>query len=274
MIGQPRADAVEFRFSASNTFMPHVLPLPGAINFRDFGGYVGRDGARLREGVLFRSGMMAELTEHGREAFVQLDIGTICDLRRDAEKEKEPTPFPEHDPRRVYVPIDPQSGVRLREALEREPLDLARRVQFMIEINRELALDHVADYRRVFAAVLDSRQRGFLLHCSAGKDRTGFGVALIQLALGVERDAVFEDYLLTNTAIDFERFIVPRLRASYPDRQIDVEQARALSGVRAEYLAAALDAVDERFGSVERYLTDALGLDAQKQAQLERALLV
>src|SRR5215471_17293085 len=108
--------------------MPRVLPLPSAINFRDFGGYAARGGAHVREGVLFRSGMMAELSDGAREAFAELDIGTICDLRRDEEKLREPTPFPEHDPRRVYVPIDPQSGIRLREALEREPVDLARRV--------------------------------------------------------------------------------------------------------------------------------------------------
>jgi len=254
--------------------MPRVLSLEGSINFRDFGGYAARDGARLREGVLFRSGMMAELTERGRYAFARLDIGTICDLRRDDERRQDPTPFPEHDPRRVYVPIDPESGVRLRNSLEREPVDLDRRVQFMRDINRELALDHVADYRRVFDAVLNAGPRGFLIHCSAGKDRTGFGVALIQLALGVERDAIYADYLLTNEAVDFETFVVPRLRARYPERNIDLEEARALSGVRAEYLAAALDAVDARFGSIERYLTDAVGLDATRRAQLERALLV
>ena len=254
--------------------MPRVLPLEGSINFRDFGGYATRSRAHVREGVLFRSGMMAELTAGGRAAFVELDIGTICDLRRTEERAQEPTPFPEHDPRRVYVPIDPGSGIRLRESLAREPVELAARVQFMVDINRELALDHVADYRRVFDAVLSSGSRGFLIHCAAGKDRTGFGVALIQLALDVEHEAIFADYLLTNEAVDFETFVVPRLRARFPELQVDLEAARALSGVREEYLAAALEAIDERYGSIDRYLADALGLDSAKRQQLERLLLV
>ena len=254
--------------------MPRVLPLEGSINFRDFGGYATRSRARIREGVLFRSGMMAELTAGGRAAFADLDIGTICDLRRSDEREQEPTPFPEHDPARVYVPIDPPSGIRLRESLAREPVELAARVQFMVDINRELALDHVADYRRVFEAVLNLGSRGFLVHCSAGKDRTGFAVALIQLALGVEREAIFADYLLTNDAVDFETFIVPRLEARFPEMRIDLEAARALSGVREEYLAAALGAIDERYGSIDRYFADALGLDARKRERLERSLLI
>ena len=255
--------------------MPRILELDGAVNFRDFGGYETRGGARVKEGKLFRSGTMSGLTARGQRDFGDLGIGVICDLRRPDERDLEPTPFPEHAPRRVSVPIDPDSAVKLREALNLgEPVDVERRVSFMIDINKELARAHVGDYRRVVAAVLDAGEQGFLIHCAAGKDRTGFGVALIQLALGIPHDAVMEDYLLTNRAVDFERFILPRLRARYPDRRIDVEEARALSGVRRDYLHAALSAVDEAFGSFERYLEDSLGLDAQKRARLERALLV
>lgn len=244
-----------------------ILDLPGSVNLRDFGGYETIDGRRVRAGLLYRSGMLAELTPDGQSQLRALGIGVICDLRRPYEREQEPTPFPPHDPLQVHVAIDPDSAVLLREALADSVLDLQQRIDFMIEINRELARAHAADYRRVFAALEASGSRGFLVHCAAGKDRTGFGVAAIQMALGVPRETVIEDYLLTNEAMDFERFILPRLKPRYGE--IDVEAARALSGVRAEYIHAALDELDATFGSFDTYLHEGLGIDARRRAALQ-----
>ena len=85
------------------------------------------------------------------------------------------------------------------------------------------------------------------------------------------RETVVEDYLLTNVAMDFERFIVPRLRPNYGD--VDVEQARALSGARSEYINAALDAVDDEYGSFDAYLERGLGIDAHRRAALRARYL-
>jgi len=243
-----------------------ILDLPGSVNLRDFGGYSTSDGARVRVGLLYRSGILAQLTAAGQSQLRSLGIGVICDLRRPHEREQEPTPFPAHDPRQVHIEIDPDSAVLLREALADSVLELSERIRFMVEINRELARAHTAEYRRLFEALESSSDRGFLVHCAAGKDRTGFGVAIIQLALGVPRETVIEDYMLTNEAMDFERFILPRLKPSYGD--IDVEAARALSGVRAEYIHAALDELDATFGSFDRYLQNGLGIDVLRRAAL------
>ena len=246
--------------------MKRILEIPGAINLRDFGGYLTTDGRRVRSGVLFRSGMLAQLTADGQNALRDLGIGVICDLRRDAERTLEPTPFPVHDPRQIHVSIDPDHAVKLREALEFDRLDVAGRVRYMIEINRELARVHTTEYTQVFDALWSAGDSGFLIHCAAGKDRTGFGVAAILFALGVPRDVVIDDYLLTNEAMDFERFILPRLRENYGE--IDIEEAKALSGVRLEYIHAALDEVDAHHGSFETYLERALGIDAARRAAL------
>ncbi len=248
-----------------------IIDVPGAINLRDFGGYPTIDGGRVRHGLLYRSGMLAELTDEGQSALRALGIGVICDLRRDDERALEPTPFPAHDPRQIVVSIDPDKAVKARLATEYSGLDVAGRVQFMIEINRELAVVHTLQYRRVFDALWSAGDAGFLVHCAAGKDRTGFGVAAIQLALGVPRETVVEDYLLTNVAMDFERFIVPRLRPSYGE--VDVEQARALSGARSEYINAALDAVDDAYGSFDAYLEGALGIHQSRRAALRARYL-
>ncbi len=251
--------------------MKRIIEIPGAINLRDFGGYLTSDGRRVRSGVLFRSGMLAQLTADGQSALRDLGIGVICDLRRDEERSIEPTPFPAHDPLQVHVSIDPDHGVKLREVMQFDGLDLAGRIHYMTEINRELARVHTAEYARVFDALWSAGERGFLIHCAAGKDRTGFGVAAILFALGVPRDAVIDDYLLTNEAMDFERFIVPRLRENYGE--IDVEEAKALSGVRLEYIHAALDEVESNHGSFDVYLERALGIDAERRAALQARYL-
>jgi protein-tyrosine phosphatase len=251
--------------------MKRILDVPGAINLRDFGGYETTDGRRVRTGVLFRSGMLAGLTDAGRAAIRALDIALICDLRRDDERVAEPTPFPSHEPRQIQIAIDPGSGIALREAMARTSVGLDDRIRYMVEINRELVRDHAAEYRRMFDAFESVQDGAFLLHCAAGKDRTGFGVASILFALGVPRDTIVEDYLLTNAAMDFEGFILPRLKDAYGE--IDVDAAKALSGVRLDYIEAALDEVEANHGSFDVYLERALGVDSARRAALRARYL-
>lgn len=251
--------------------MKRIIDAPGAINLRDFGGYATSDGRRVRSGALYRSGMLAGLTEDGRAAVRALELGLICDLRRDDECTAEPTPFPSHDPRRVQISIDPGSGIALREEMARTSVGIESRIRYMVEINRELVRDHVREYRLMFDALESTRAGAFLIHCAAGKDRTGFGVAVILFALGVPRATIVEDYLLTNEAMDFEGFILPRLKDSYGE--IDIEAARALSGVRLDYIEAAFAEVDATYGSIDGYLEGALGVDATRRAALQARYL-
>ena len=241
--------------------MQRVIELEGGVNFRDFGGYPTTHGGRVVTGSLFRSGMMAKLTDDDRARVNDLEIAVICDLRRPDERDNEPTALPDDAPERVLIPMDPGSGIALRAALKKNTASVSDRVEFMIGINRELAADHIDDYRRMFEVLLESRAGGFLVHCSAGKDRTGFAAAIIQAALGVPLEHIERDYLFTNEAIDFENFILPRLRARYGHRAATLEEAKAVSGVRVEYIQAALQTVDETFGSIDGYLRDAMHLD-------------
>jgi protein-tyrosine phosphatase len=251
--------------------MKRIIDAPGAINLRDFGGYETNDGQRVRARALYRSGMLAGLTDAGRAAVRALDLGLICDLRRDDECTAEPTPFPAHDPRRVQISIDPGSGIALREEMARTNVGLESRIRYMVEINRELVRDHVTEYRQMFDALGSMGGGAFLVHCAAGKDRTGFGVAAILFALGVPRETIVEDYLLTNDAMDFEGFILPRLKGAYGE--IDIEAAKALSGVRLDYIEAALAEVDATYGSFDGYLEGALGVDARRRAALRARYL-
>ena len=245
------------------------IPLAGAVNLRDFGGYGTDSGRRVRSGRLFRSGSLARLSPEAQREFERLGIGLICDLRAAPEKRAAPTPFPLHAPRRLEIPIDPGSAAVLYRELGRTDLSLEQCIDFMVRINRELARNHAQDYARMFEGLLELGGGGFLVHCAAGKDRTGFACALILHALGVPEDTVIEDYLLTNDILDFEGHILPMLRQRYGARpDMDREAIMAVAGVRAEYLKAAFEAIEAEFEGVEHYLERAVGLDRAARERL------
>ncbi len=251
------------------------IPLSGAINLRDFGGYATVDGGTVRRGRLFRSGALAGLSETAQQTFGKLGIGLICDLRRDEEKLAHPTPLPQAAPRRLEIPISPGSGEAMYAALSESMLSASQCIQFMVDINRDLARDHAADYARMFEGLLELGDQGFLVHCAAGKDRTGFACALILHALGVAEETVLEDYMLTNEYLDIESEITARFIAHFgPRERPDPEFVRALSGVRPEYLRAAYETMENEYRSVEHYLERAIGLDAAARELLRSRFVV
>ena len=229
------------------------IRLPGAINLRDFGGYRTSDGRRIRRGLLFRCGAMSGIDPDYHQAFADLDIGVICDLRRDEEVEMSPTPTHAPFDVRVHIPIDPGSTLSFRESLGDQDATADDRRGHMRQITREIAREHAHNYRRVFAELVNT-DRGFLIHCSAGKDRTGFGAAMIQTLLGVDHETVMADYLLSNEATELRERMAQRIQEMYP--HIDDESLGVMAGVQADYLLAAMDEIDEHFGGTHGYFEE------------------
>ena len=260
---------------AENAAQPRILRLEGAVNLRDFGGYATEDGGRVATRRLYRCGTLADLTDGGKRAFAELDVKLICDLRRGDEKAAEPTPELAGAPGRLEIPIDPGSAVVMRERLTERGLTLKERIDFMVGINRDLASNHAEDYARMFERLLELEDGAFLVHCSAGKDRTGFACALILHALGVSEATVFEDYLLTNEAMDYEGYVLKRIRSHlWTDLEADRESTMALFGVRPEYLRSAYDAIAAEFEGVEHYIEQAIGLDSAARQRLRSRYVV
>ena len=254
---------------------PRILRFEGAVNLRDFGGYATEDGGRVASGQLFRCGTLADLNQAGQQAFAKLGVKLICDLRRAEERSAEPTPDLVGASGRLEVPIDPGSAVAMRERLNEGGLTLQERIDFMVGINRDLASNHAEDYARMFERLLALEDGAFLVHCSAGKDRTGFACALILHALGVNEATVLEDYLLTNEALDYEGYVHKRIRSRlWTDLEADRESTMALFGVRPEYLRAAYDAIAAEFEGVEHYLEQAIGLDGAARQRLRSRYVV
>jgi len=250
------------------------VAVEGSVNFRELGGYAAADGRKVRRNSLFRCGTLTHLTDVGQHQFADLDIGLVCDLRRDDERAEQPTQLTRSAPEQLLLPIDPGSAMQLREKLNNDGLDVEQRRYFMTSLTGELTRDHADEYRQMFDRLLAVDDGGFLVHCSAGKDRTGVASALLLHALGVEREVIKADYMLTNITIDYEGYVVPKMVGRYerlgaPDK----EAIMALAGVHEAYLDAAYDGMHHDHEDVEAYLTSALGLSSKMREQLRERFL-
>ena len=248
--------------------------MQGTPNFRDFGGYHTADGRQVKWGYLFRSGQLSKLSDQDVALLASLELDLVCDFRREEEQETDPSRLPElRRPRIASLPIIPGSNSRFFEESEEQLGGRDAMYDFMVEINRDFAEAQTATYARMFREILDIGDARFLVHCSAGKDRTGFAVALILLALGVTRDVVMRDYMLTARFFD-PLLEVDRLKKKYQMEHMDTESVLPMLEVHEDYLAKALSAIEKNYASVQEYLERELGVGPAELVQLRSRYLV
>ena len=232
-----------------------VLAVPGALNLRDVGG-IPVGSSRVRNDVLFRSGQLSALTDHGAQ-LLRAQIEQIVDLRDDAEVAAEPSALRDVDVTRL--PLFVGSAASFFE----EDLDLAAMYRQLV---RESGARFVEALRVIAAG------RPTLVHCTVGKDRTGLTIALALAAVGADREAIIDDYALTASQLpeDRNRGIVEFLRRNYPDARNLIElSTESPAPVMRELLAE----IDAEFGSVRDYLREQ-GMSRGDLDALERALVV
>ena len=249
------------------------LGMDGAPNFRDFGGYRTSAGQQVKWGFLFRSGQLSGLSEQDVELLASLELDLVFDFRRIEEQESELSRLPHQPrPRVVSLPIIPGSNARFFEEAGEQSDKPEAMFEFMLEINRDFAGPQAVTYSRMFSEILAVPNARFLVHCAAGKDRTGFAVALILLALGVPRDVVMRDYMLTARFFDPVREI-DRLKRKYEMEHMDAQSILPMLEVHEDHLARALAAIEQNYPSVEAYLECALGVGPAELAELKRRYL-
>lgn len=238
------------RMSDAQPPLPRVLPLRGATNFRDLGGYRGHGGRPLRWRRLFRSDQLGDLTGSDHQALRRLGVAASFDFRGADERAAAPYDVPglvQH-----ALPIEPTVAQRMQEISGAGRALTAKVVQGLMEDLYRGLVNHRAErFSQLFTHLLNA-EAPLVFHCTAGKDRTGVAAALILLALGVPRATVMQDFLLTNEV--FKPPWVPR-----PD--VDPAVRRALWGVQASYLQAAFDVLDGDHGGPEPYLRQKVGLN-------------
>lgn len=245
-----------------------VLPLDGGINFRDLGGYPAVGGRRVRRGMLFRAGALNLLSQKDAEWLAAVPVSHILDYRDTDEIEAKPDtlwsgvhyhPLPAN-------PLSHEVNANL-ERLTSETLTTFDADAFMHTLYRLLPFNNQA-YQQLVMLLLQRPAGGLVQHCAVGKDRTGVGVALTLLALGVDEKTVMEDYLLTNiTLAPFREQMLAQYATSLNDLAL-AKLVRVLSA-RKDFLQTALTAIREQYGSVTGWLEHEYGLGSVQREQLQ-----
>jgi len=259
----------------------HQVALDGAVNARDIGGYRNVHGLEVMRGRLFRSDALSQLTSADVERLDRLGLRTVIDFRTPGEVllgGDDRLPFGVEV---THLPVGGGDFGAIFElitsgdqARQRRELGDGRAASFMVEMNRGFVTD--ARQRETFGVALRlicaPGQLPLLYHCTGGKDRAGWMTAIVLTTLGVPREVVLRDYLLSN---DFHRTGYQKLRFDLVKLGIvaDPELLRPLLEQSATYLGAAFEEADRRYGSFGRFLTHGLEVSEAMLAELRRALL-
>ena len=246
------------------------------LNFRDFGGYDTPDG-RVARGKLFRSAHFHEATEADIARLDKLGVRFVVDLRRSDERNGEPSRWPGQSVRSISSDAGVTSAFPPHlQALLQSDLSAASVASYMHTLYREFASQprHIQLYSEWFRELAAGEGAG-VIHCAAGKDRTGLGCALTLYALGVDEETIFADYEYTNTAMNIEMRL-PKIQARMEERlarKLDAEALRPMLSVDGAYLRTAFNAIDEQYGSRAAYL-EVLGVGPAQRTALRRTLIV
>lgn len=241
------------------------LPLEGAVNFRDLGGYSVGEGRRTRWRCLFRSDSLAALTSQDLERLAALNLYGLIDFRIPDERMSHPNRLPAGSSLRITeIGFWPDGVPEMLNALRDLRIDAAAIEQAYTRQYRCYPVHHCAEYRTMLEAVEAAAGRPMLIHCVSGKDRTGFGAAVILMALGATKSVIVEDYLLTNAhRRDIGHLMPPGTPASVADE---------LSAAKPAYIEAAFESIETAFGDIDSYLARGLGFDAERRRRLRDQL--
>ena len=259
-----------------------VIHLEGTSNTRDIGGYQTSDLRTIRPGQIIRSENLSRLTDKDFQKLEALGVKTVIDLRTDQEYDHAPTVWQGDNPPRFYhFPIGDARNDWFRaqrRLFTRNRFTEEQALEHMVEGYRMIADVGPPSYRNLMDLVLEPSNWPILIHCNAGKDRSGVAVALILEALGVDRETIMEEYLLTNETSRVEAkaaFLAKESRkarrAGRSGRGPSASAWSPIVGVRPQMLEAFYASIEDRYGSVDAFLSE-LGVDREARDELVASL--
>jgi protein-tyrosine phosphatase len=255
-----------------------IVRLEGGCNFRDIGGYATAGGQTIRWGRVYRTAVLSYFTGKDHPVLLDLGVRAICDLRRGEERQREPTRWPDASVRPLSW-RDDENMPTIRGFAARRPNTAAGMHASMLDLYRALPRWMAPRIRGMFECIA-AGNLPLIVHCAAGKDRTGLAIAVLLSTLGVATPTIVEDYLLTNQS-DFEQFIRTRKDTHlgladelHPLLAMPADVRQILFNADAQYLQASLDQIDSDHGGVEAYLKTSVQLDAHILGKVRAQLLV
>ena len=236
-----------------------LVPVEGAINLRDVGGYATQDGKHVKWGRIYRSAAIDQLTDADMDTLAKRNIYSVVDFRGYEESAKAPDRLL---PNTVYL--------RLPAGSDQNSMDMFKDLK-----NGEEALKQfygktdvlVPRYKPFFQQLLNLPDTtAVLYHCTAGKDRTGIATALLLSALDVPQEKIMEDYLASNVyrAANNKEMIEQMVKMG-----LDRHVAEDMAAVKPSYLEATFAAIQKQYGSVAKFLKNQLGLDQEAITRLK-----
>ena len=231
------------------------IELEGATNFRDVGGYLTQDHSQLRYGRIFRSDNLANLTPSDWKVVDELGVGCIIDLRRMDEKLRSPTELPAGSKIEIIeLPIDVEilgKGELLQHILSREITKITH--EDMAQMYQDVLSNFRPELTRAVSILLDPTRKNKIVHCTAGKDRTGLSVALVLALCNVPHKQIMSDFLLSNS------FRTPTRIAALSERlklhQVDIEDIVPYLSASRTALVRAFEVLRDQYGGPANYLT-------------------
>jgi protein-tyrosine phosphatase len=255
-----------------------VISVDGASNFRDFGGYPTASGKTVRWRQLCRSSKLSGLTDMGLETFESLAIRMVIDLRTPDEINKAPDRLPQGvDWQKIEIKVPQSITDAYNHAIETGDTS-GLEFDKIVQGYADFYIINVEKYGELLPLVMSSDNRPIDIHCTGGAGRTGFTVALIQLILGVTEVSVMDDYLLTNEVIasdlqDTVEFLLGKIEKYKEPTEEDRENLTNFVTMHSEYLQAALDRVVEKYGSVDNFIRDGIGITNGQRIAFRAALV-
>lgn len=251
-------------------------PLSGVANFRDIGGYQTSDGRTLKRHVIYRSGELSGATSHDQQILTSLHLRYEIDLRTDTERTESPSRWGKRPPEVISISVGmPRNSDPVRSLNTAELGSASQARSYMQRTTAQLAIDGAADIGQVMRRLSEGDEPA-LIHCSAGKDRTGVTVAVLMTLLGVPRDQVDREYVKSNEAADqqLERAKArEQSGASIRITNFAPDVLRTMMGADASYLDAAFSAIDRQYGSFDAYTKNGLKITSQQIQALRARLL-
>lgn len=258
---------------------PPFHHIPGLPNFRDLGGHpipiASRPGCTIRPGVVFRSADPAGVTDEGVSTLQDLKISHVYDLRSRPEIERYSSAIREWPgAERVFVPVFMDQDYSPEAIALRYQNYTAEGHEGFTEAYRSIWESGIGPINTILSHLAKPDPSPLLVHCTAGKDRTGVVCAFILSICGVDDETIAREYSLTEAGLgDFREQLLNAVLKS-PELQGNPEGAKRMLGAKTENMLGALKAMREQHGSVEQYVVEKCGLSQEEVEQIRKNLVV
>ncbi|MGG4490066.1 tyrosine-protein phosphatase [Metabacillus idriensis] len=250
----------------------------GLYNFRDIGGLVTKDGRKIKTGVIFRSDELSKLSKQDLDKMSQLNIKMVCDLRTLREQKSKPSKITvEHGVNVIKVSFQDQSQEFTHLQFFKFLAGQSGRIDFlevMENLYGQMAFDSGKQLRKIMEELSNESKLPALIHCTGGKDRTGFISAFIQLLAGASIEDVTHHYLISNELIGPRMKKIERFIRYFSLFRVSAEQLKPVLEVRREYLLKVYEEILKKHETFENYAEEVCGINQDQIEKLKQNLLV